>query len=341
MTKDLPRAALIPLLLATAGAAAGEAHCHAPAASPAGVLQFGPYDLLRELGRGGMGTVYLAEERDHARRLVALKVAHRAPDSGALHAQLAFERHALASLDHEHVVRLFDAGTTPDGHPWLAMEYVDGEPIDAYCTRKALPLKERVHLLATVARAVHHLHERGIVHRDLKPENILVTETHGQPVPKLIDLGFATLQHTDERDPTTHTVVGTPAYMAPELFAGQPATPDPRSDVFALGVVLYELVCGTSPFGRPSSGQVEIEIGNRNGIPDAAHADGDDRRARAMFRSGLDAAVQHALANDPDRRPRHAGALAHTLDAVLERSERRLRMPAWVERVLAVLGLGK
>jgi len=291
MTKELPRAALIPLLLATAGARAAPAGNEAtlPDATPA--AQFGPYDLVREVGRGSMGTVYLAEERDAEHRPVALKVAHRPPDTDDLTAQLAFEPQALAALRHEHVVGLLDSGVTADGHPWVAMEYVDGEAIDLYCTKHALPAHERVRLFAAVARAAQHLHERGLVHRDLKPANVLITETTGRPVPKVIDFGFAAQQPTDARTASPHPVAGTPAYMAPELLAARPATPGPRSDVFALGVMLDEMLAA-----KPQA------IGEC-----------------ALLRD-VGAIARRARSHDPHHRHDDAGALAADLDAALGRA---------------------
>ncbi len=327
MTKDLPRAALLPFLLAASGAAAAEAPTRAASTAP----QFGPYDLVRELGRGEMGAVYLAKERDGEQRQVALKVAHAPPASSALRAQLAFEREALASLAHEHVVRLFDAGTTPDGHPWLAMEYVDGEPIDAWCAARALPVEARVRLLADVARAVQHLHERGVAHRDLKPQNILVTEIDGRPVPKLIDLGFAALHGNDARD---QVVVGTPAYMAPELFT-DPAPSLPRADVFALGVVAHEVILGAAPFrdARVRHGVVELGKVALPGIEEIPV----DCEVRALLRSGLATVFQTSLASDPGQRPGDAGALAAALERVLARTTHGAGWRAWIARGVAWL----
>ncbi|MEZ5962412.1 MAG: serine/threonine-protein kinase [Planctomycetota bacterium] len=334
MTTDLPRAALIPLLLATAGAGVAGAAPLAPTELGAKATpRFGPYDLLRELGRGGMGVVYLAEERDADRRLVALKVALQAPTDPDLRAQLAFEREALAALAHDNVVRLFDAGTTPDGHPWLAMEYVDGEPLDEYCARRDLTLGERVALVADAARAVHHLHERGVVHRDVKPENILVTEVDGRPVPKLIDLGFAALSTTPA---DAHVVAGTPDYMAPELFADQPRAPDPRSDVFALGVVSYELIAGTSPFARRNGGSTGFDIGLAAGGAQPPTMFTDTAMARGLRRAGLDTAILRALASDPSRRPADGGAFARELETVLAASRARRGPMAWLGSLLRV-----
>lgn len=341
MSTELPRAALLPFLLATASGALAPAADVAPGAhhaTDAQALQFGPYRLVRELGRGSMGVVYLAQERAHQGRSVALKVAHAAPDSKELRAQLEFESEALAAVRHDHVVRLFDAGTTPDGHPWLAMEYVAGEPIDVYCARRDLPLEERVRLCATVGHAVQHLHQRGVVHRDLKPSNILVTEIDGAPVPKIIDLGFAALSGKD-LDREGGVVAGTPAYMAPELFTAVPTSPDPRSDVFALGVVLHELVVGTTP-GAPAARGDEIVIAADHGAatPPSTHlARNHSRRVRSLFAHGLDAAMLAAVARDPRKRLGDAGALAVALEGALARGRTRSRLQRWLWR--SVLGV--
>jgi eukaryotic-like serine/threonine-protein kinase len=217
-----------------------------PTASLVGRL-IGAYRIVRELGRGGMGTVYLAERADgQFRKQVAIKLVKRGMDSDAVLQRFRGERQILASLDHPHIASLFDAGTTDDGVSYFIMEYVEGQPIDIYCTTHRLSTRDRLHLFGLVCAAVQHAHEHHVVHRDLKPTNILVTEDR---VPKLLDFGIAKLLAPGSAG-STATTVGlrpmTPAYASPEQVRGEPVTP--VSDVYALGVLLYQLLTGRLPY---------------------------------------------------------------------------------------------
>ncbi|MEM1182803.1 MAG: serine/threonine-protein kinase [Acidobacteriota bacterium] len=206
----------------------------------------GPFHILRELGHGGMGTVYLAEQHEPVRRQVAIKVAREWLDESA-RLRLAAERQAMARLSHVNVARLYEAGATADGHPFFAMEYVDGERLTAYCDSKRLGIEERLQLFLKVCAGVEHAHRHGIIHRDLKPSNILVTEGEDDgPLPKVIDFGIA--KATDGRLHeksllTGQSIVGTPAYLSPESISA-PDSVDTRSDVYSLGVLLQELLIG-------------------------------------------------------------------------------------------------
>src|SRR5262245_2502478 len=213
---------------------------------------FGRYQVLRPLGEGGMGTVYLAEQREPIRRCVALKVIKLGMDTKQVLARFANERQALAIMDHPNVARIFDAGATPKGRPYFVMEYIDGAPITQYCDGKRLTIAQRLDLFLAVCRAVQHAHEKGVIHRDLKPSNVLVTEQGGTPVPKVIDFGIAkaTDQWAVENTLLTQfgQMVGTPEYASPEQADVVTGDVDEISDVYSLGVLLYELLIGTVPF---------------------------------------------------------------------------------------------
>jgi eukaryotic-like serine/threonine-protein kinase len=209
----------------------------------------GAYRIVREVGRGGMGAVYLAERADEQfRKRVAIKLIKPGMDSDAILHRFRSERQILASLDHPHIATLLDAGTTEDGLSYFIMEYVEGQPIDVYCTTHGLSTRERLQLFGLVCAAVQHAHEHQVVHRDLKPSNILVTEAG---VPKLLDFGIAKLLTPDNARPAGNlTTVGlrpmTPAFASPEQVRGEPVAP--ASDVYALGVLLYELLTGRRPY---------------------------------------------------------------------------------------------
>lgn len=207
--------------------------------------------IIRKLGSGGMGEVYLAEQTSPIRRHVALKVVRRDLDGRDILDRFDSERQILAQMDHENIARVYNAGLTEDGIPWLAMEYIAGEPITTYCDRNGLTIDERLRLMIDVCRGVHHAHQRGVLHRDLKPSNILIALQDGRPVPKIIDFGIAKAfqaHMTNSRPQTAPTVaVGTPTAMPPEQAWSGFGQTNTTSDVYSLGVLLYELLTGCLP----------------------------------------------------------------------------------------------
>ncbi len=213
---------------------------------------FGRYRIVRPIGEGGMGTVYLAEQREPIRRYVALKVVKLGMDTGQVLTRFANERQALALMDHPGIARIFDAGATPKGRPYFVMEYIEGAPITQYCDRKHMHAKQRLALFLAVCRAVQHAHDKGVIHRDLKPSNVLVTEQDGAPIPKVIDFGIAKATDKWAIENTLLTqfgqIVGTPEYVSPEQANSVGGEVDQSSDVYSLGVLLYELLIGAVPF---------------------------------------------------------------------------------------------
>ena len=205
--------------------------------------EVGPYKITSRIGSGGMGDVYLAHQNDGLDRKIALKLLRSGWASSEHRARFGVERKALAMLDHPAIARVFDAGTTEDGRPWFAMDYIDGgEPITTHCDRHRLAVRERLRLFRAVCNAVVHAHSRGVIHRDLKPSNVLVHVVDTVAQPKIIDFGIARIEHDDARQTVTGHVLGTPGYMSPEQASSGSIAVDARTDVFSLGVMLRELL---------------------------------------------------------------------------------------------------
>ncbi len=265
--------------LAESGRATGVA---SPASSaPEDPMRLGPYRLLQPLGEGAMGIVYEAEQEAPVRRRVALKVLKFPMPTRQALARFESERQALALMNHPHIAQVYDGGVAPDGRPYLAMEFVRGIPVTEYCDRRRLTIGERLELFVKVCEGVQHAHQKGVIHRDLKPTNILVTEIGGVAVPKVIDFGVAKAigQQLTEKTLLTHVghVVGTPAYMSPEQADPTGLDIDTRSDVYALGVLLYELLVGSRPFEERSGAAVSVDEMRRRIV----HLDPERPSARA------------------------------------------------------------
>src|SRR5271154_4431781 len=214
--------------------------------------QIGPYRLLQLLGEGGMGEVWLAEQKSPIRRTGALKLIKAGMDTKAVVARFESERQALALMDHPNIARVFDAGATSEGRPYFVMEYVPGLPLNEYCDKHRLTVKERLELFMQVCDGVQHAHQKAIIHRDLKPSNVLVVEQDNKPVPKIIDFGLAKATAQRLTDKTMFTelgvMMGTPEYMSPEQADQREQNIDTRTDVYSLGVILYQLLVGALPF---------------------------------------------------------------------------------------------
>jgi eukaryotic-like serine/threonine-protein kinase len=279
--------------------------------------RIGPYQVVRELGRGGMGAVYLAERADgQYEQRVALKLIKRGMDTEQVLARFRAERQILASLDHPNIARLLDGGSTEQGVPFFAMEYIEGEPIDTYADRRSLGVEERLQLFLQVCGAVAYAHQHLVVHRDIKPLNVLVTP---EGVPKLLDFGIAKVLH-DSPDEMTSTVTGmrllTPEYASPEQVEGRHATT--VSDVYALGVVLYELLTGRSPYRPRSRAPMDMVEAVRTTDPERPSAAGGTEKLRRRLRGDLDTILLTALRKEPARRYQSVERLAGDLRRHLE-----------------------
>src|SRR5262245_52695716 len=214
----------------------------------------GPYKLLQQIGEGGFGVVFLAEQDRPVKRRVALKIIKPGMDTREVIARFEAERQALALMDHPNIAKVYDAGTTENGRPYFVMELVQGIPITQYCDQCNLTTRERVELFSTVCQEGQCAHQKGDIHRDIKPTNVLVAMQDGRPAPKIIDFGVA--KAVDQRL-TEHTLtnafaqmIGSPLYMSPEQAELSPLGVDTRSDIYSLGVLLYELLTGTTPFDK-------------------------------------------------------------------------------------------
>ena len=323
------------------------------ALSPSDPKQVGLYRILSVLGKGGMGKVYLAEQQPPLRRRVALKVIKADLDSEHVLARFEAERQALALLDHSNIAKVFDAGTTKEGRPYFAMEYIEGERITDYCDRHQLDTTARLRLFMQVCEGVQHAHQKAIIHRDIKPSNILVTEQDGKPVPKIIDFGVAkaTEQRLTERSLQTEIgqIIGTLGYMSREQLR-TPHDVDTRTDIYSLGVVLYELLVGEPPFdlttlGHAARGEVErmiaeqeplkpsTKLSSRGEVSWAAVAHNrqtDFRTLRRALATDLDWLVMMALEKDRDRRYKTASDFSEDVARFLRHEKLIARPPSRV-----------
>lgn len=284
--------------------------------------RIGPYRILQRLGKGGMGIVYAAEQREPVRRRVAVKVLRGGYESREVLARFDVERQALSLMTHENIARILDAGTTPDHRPYIVMEFVPGEPVSRFCQRTELSIRRRLELFCNVCDAVQHAHQKGVIHRDIKPSNILVMQDEERVVPKIIDFGIA---KAVAQPLTAHTLetqmgsmLGTPDYMSPEQVELSPLDIDTRADVYALGAVLYELLCGIPPFNFKGGQQSYLEIQRiiRDTEPPPPSARLEGAAAKAV-RGELDWVTSRALQKDRNHRYGSAAELADDVRRIL------------------------
>jgi len=317
--------------------------------------EIGPYKVLEVLGQGGVGTVYLVQQREPFRRKAALKLIKLGMDTREVLVRFAQERQMLASMSHPNIAKVFDAGQTETGRPFFVMEYVAGEPITDYCDRHRLSVSERLELFVTVCRALQHAHQKGILHRDVKPSNILVTNQDGKHVPMVIDFGLAKVLRTEPSSAHLLTregqFLGTPRYMSPEQIELPSDDIDTRSDVYSLGVVLFELLVGEPPYERritdgglpkllssirdeestrPSTRLTQLR---KEGAEVADKRRTDRVALLAQVRGDLDWLVVKALERDRDRRYQSAAELAADVERYLRREPIVARPPTTAYRI--------
>ncbi|MEZ5443339.1 MAG: serine/threonine-protein kinase [Lysobacterales bacterium] len=309
--------------------------------------RIGPFKVKRILGEGGMGAVYLGEQLQPVRREVALKVIHASLRSPVALARFDAERQAMARLSHPNVAALYEAGTTSDGFPYFAMEYLPGATLVQYCDMNRLDIHERVALFAQVCDGVQHAHQKGLIHRDLKPTNLLVAEVDGQPIPKVIDFGIAKAVDqplVEQAELTGLGAIGTPAYMSPEAFAASQDL-DTRTDVYSLGIVLYELLAGVRPHDvsgaalvqlaasgkRPASQRLTARISSldQTRVSEIAEERGLTRTQLAEhLRADLDWIVSKAIDDERERRYPTVADLAADLRRFLANEVVQARPPS-------------
>ncbi|HME91884.1 MAG TPA: serine/threonine-protein kinase, partial [Myxococcaceae bacterium] len=292
----------------------------------------GPYKLLEQIGEGGMGTVWMAQQTEPVKRLVAFKVIKPGMDSRQVIARFEAERQALALMDHPNIARVLDGGTTDAGRPYFVMDLVKGLPITRYCDDHRLTPRQRLELFLPVCQAVQHAHQKGIIHRDLKPSNVLVALYDGKPVPKVIDFGVAKAAGQPLTEKTLVTgfgaIVGTLEYMSPEQAEVNQLDIDTRSDIYSLGVVLYELLTGSPPFTKQDlekAGMLEMlrvirerepskpstKLSTADGLPTlAANRGTEPATLTRLVRGELDWIVMKALEKDRNRRYETANGFA-------------------------------
>jgi serine/threonine protein kinase len=311
----------------------------APATERPGTL-IGPYKLLEEIGEGGFGVVFMAEQTAPVRRKVALKVLKPGMDTRQVVARFEAERQALALMDHPNIARVLDGGQTSSGRPYFVMDLVKGLSITDYCDQAQFTLRERLELFLHLCQAVQHAHQKGVIHRDLKPSNVLVTAHDTTPVVKVIDFGVAKALGQELTDKTLFTgfaqMIGTPLYMSPEQAGQSGLDIDTRSDIYSLGVLLYELLTGTTPFDKdrlkevgydelrriireeePARPSTRISTLGQAATTVSTQRRSDPKRLSQLLRGELDWIVMKALEKDRNRRYETASALAADVEHYL------------------------
>jgi serine/threonine protein kinase len=299
----------------------------------------GPYKLMEQIGEGGFGLVFVAEQHHPVRRKVALKLIKPGMDSALVIARFEAERQALALMDHPHIAKVLDAGATDSGRPYFVMELVRGIPITEYCDKNQLAPRERLELFVTVCQAIQHAHQKGIIHRDVKPSNILVTSHDGRPVAKVIDFGVAKAMHQQLTAHSIYTnfaqMIGTPMYMSPEQAEMSGLDIDTRSDIYSLGVLLYELLTGTTPLERQRIAKAaydevrrlireeepqkpSLRLSSADALPSiAARRHTEPAKLSRLVRGDLDWITMKALEKDRTRRYETANGLARDIQRYL------------------------
>lgn len=310
--------------------------------------ELGPYSIVREIGEGGMSVVYEAHQSEPVRRDVALKVIRPGMDTREVISRFESERQALAVMDHPHIATIFDGGASDNGRPYFVMELVDGERITDFCDARKFSIPDRLSLFIDVCSAIQHAHQKGVVHRDLKPSNILVTEQDGRAVPKVIDFGIAKAVDASLSDDPLVTrlgqLVGTPGYMSPEQAMARGLDVDTRTDVYALGVVLYQLLCGVLPHELQNLSHSEIcDIATTRPTPRpstriaqlgeqqsdlAKQRDSDPGQLRRTLADSLDWVVLKAMEKNRERRYQSVSAFVIDIENYLHHRPVRARPPS-------------
>ena len=328
--------------------------------------RIGRYKLLKQLGEGGCGVVYLAEQEGPIYRQVAIKIIKPGMSSRSVIARFEVERQALALMDHPHIAKVFDAGATESGRPYFVMELVEGVKITDYCDQNALPTRARLELFVEICDAIQHAHQKGIIHRDIKPPNILVTKgADAKPAPKVIDFGIAKAISSQQLTANTiltaqEMLIGTPAYMSPEQAALASADVDTRTDIYSLGVLLYELLTGTTPFDTREllkAGLDEVRRVIRDEVPDlpskrlstSVSSTGrlsgcqiaEAPKLIRQLRGDLDWIVMKALEKDPTRRYATANGLAMEIQRYLSGEPVLARPPSRLYKAQKLIARNK